>query len=160
MNSTLIVWIVSVCMAFVFATMFGVHHPFISEDTKERLKSLETERGYKCDIVYKNRPIVEISERYNLRIGLVLVGAFLCIACIIPVFSTYGNEAASYFLGDNLLLCRLVLFIISFSAHAAFWMILSFYSFSLSDSRFLALQKEYERRSAVVELKRRTTDFF
>lgn len=153
MQGILKIWIVLILLALATAALLGNCHPYVSKDTKKRLKELETERGYKCDIAYKGHPVVKITESYNLRKMFRIVYGILVVASVIPIFSSYTNEATAYFLGDNLIVCRLAIFIVSLAGHTAFAMMLYFHTYAVSDMSFLKLKREYERRQAIVEIK-------
>lgn len=154
MSPLFLSWIVLILTAFTVATLIGIFHPCVPGITKERLKYLEVEKGYKGEIVYRGQPIVEIVERYNLKNSYLLIGLVLFLASLVPTYSQFLTDSVTFFLGNNLVLCRFLIFVISLALHMVFCMILSFYAFSVSEMRFSDLEKYYKNRQAVVKIKK------
>ena len=154
MSPLFLSWVVLILTAFTVATLIGYFHPCVPDVTKERLKYLEVEKGYKGEIVYRGWPTVEIIGRYNLRIGFIIVDLILLMASILPVCSLSLLKYAEIFLGNNLTLCRIVICLVSLFGHSVFCLILTFYVFNLSEMRFSDLEKDYKSRYANVKVKR------
>lgn len=154
MSPLLLSWIVLILTAFTVATLIGIFHPCIPDITKERLKYLEVEKGYKGEIVYRGWPTVEIMERYGLRSGFIVVDLILLMASILPVCSLSLLKYAELCLGSDLALCRIAICLVSLFGHSAVCVILTFYIFTLSEMRFSDLEKYYKSRYANVKIKR------
>ena len=150
--STLTVWIMLVFLAAVAAIVAGLCHPCISQDTKDKLKWLETERGYEGDIIYRNNPVVEITERYSLKVNCIIVAVFMLTAWTVFVVGGLLTTVSSEIFGECSFWQMFGVAVVSLLAHAIVWIMLSIHSVCISGSRFMTLKKYYKHRRARVEI--------
>lgn len=153
MQGTLKIWIVLMLLAVVSAVVTGLSYPFVSRDTKRRLKNLEVEKGYKCDFVYRDQPIVEIIGRFNPRVNYVVIAVCLTVAFFVSLFSGLLSDACLQICGDNSLWHMVLISATAFIAGLICWILLFMCSYWLMLTKIFSLRDYYVRHRAVVRIK-------
>ena len=147
MQGTLIVvvvWISVIALAFVAASVMGLVYPFVSRETKEKLKEFEIESGYKCRVIYRDNPIVVIEERFNPGIVGIIMAVILFVAWLLFVSGIIMPNETNVTL-------TLLFAIIFFGLHLFAWVTLCALYLVISIIRFFTIKKHYEWHKARIE---------
>lgn len=145
-----LMWIISICVAFVAAIVAGLSYAFVSRRVKEKLRKYENREEDEDGVVLLYPPIVAINERFKFETNYTLVAVILFFAWLVFLLDGPFNLFSLQSSEDFSVWSVIALLVVSLMVHVIICWVFTVSSFIVAVAKVLTLKEYYERRKARV----------